>query len=383
MIDSTHEKARQLAREFKIGITFLAVLFCIFIGVVYRRYRMSFVEPQTKFVAQTTQPDSATTAPVTGQHADLRSSFSQEIPDSENLDGSPTFRNPRDHAIQPPPTVLPPPSDFRARSPVRDAPSTNEVSGGSFQPIASSENDRVAVEEAFISPSRPSGETFAPAPNLTPASAPEVNSPTTLQLAPPVLTEPAAFEEHPEAVQAVRRTQFQESAVQGQRLDAAHEPSSEPPMTLAIDSSSKPIDQSTRVEPIRVGDSFWLIAQRAYGNGGYFRALYEHNRERFPEPDQLPVGARVEIPSTANLRQRFPEFCPMASEESVASDRASETSDSVRFYTVVGGESLFDVARFQLGQGSRYVEILQLNRDALDGTRETLPAGLRLRLPPR
>ena len=115
---------------------------------------------------------------------------------------------------------------------------------------------------------------------------------------------------------------------------------------------------------IRPNDSFWKISQRVYGDGSYFRALYEHNRHRFPNPDSLPVGKLVDTPSS--LTQ--------------ASNDTSLPGDS-RLYIARPGESLFDVARLQLGQASRYVEILRLNPSFAADASTPLTAGRHLRIP--
>ena len=148
------------------------------------------------------------------------------------------------------------------------------------------------------------------------------------------------------------------------------------------------------IEQIRENDSFWLISQRAYGTGAYFRALYEHNRREFPEPDRLPVGALVEILPREALRERYAGFCPPRDESAasvptvatnpramVPPSNAGDTSS--RTYQVRGGESLFDIARHELGQASRYIEILELNQSQLNDQLEDLPKGLTLQLPDR
>jgi hypothetical protein len=55
-------------------------------------------------------------------------------------------------------------------------------------------------------------------------------------------------------------------------------------------------------------------------------------------------------------------------------------------YTTRSGDTLFDIARDQLGQASRYLELLQRNADRLPsdtGHATRLPEGIKLLLPPR
>ena len=80
-----------------------------------------------------------------------------------------------------------------------------------------------------------------------------------------------------------------------------------------IDRQKQPaLPRTMQVQP---NDSFWLISERAYGTGVYFQALYEHNRPRFPEPDRLPPGAAVAIPTLTELRNKYGKFCPESRSE--------------------------------------------------------------------
>ncbi len=60
---------------------------------------------------------------------------------------------------------------------------------------------------------------------------------------------------------------------------------------------------------------------------------------------------------------------------------APQPSGAVRTYTVAQGDSLFSIARRQLGKASRWAEIYDLNRDALGQNFSDLPPGTRLVLP--
>jgi hypothetical protein len=57
-------------------------------------------------------------------------------------------------------------------------------------------------------------------------------------------------------------------------------------------------------------DTFWLIARKVYGEPGYYRALYEHNRRTHPRADKLPAGTLLETPDAETLERLYPEFCP-------------------------------------------------------------------------
>ena len=130
-------------------------------------------------------------------------------------------------------------------------------------------------------------------------------------------------------------------------------------------------------------DSFWLIAQRVYGDGRYFNALYEFNRDQVESFNDIPAGTRISTPPVDQLRQRWPDLCPR---ETFAVTTPVETVNDPDGYTTEPGDTLFEIARNELGQASRYLEILDLNRDRLapgTGHETALPPGTRIRLPVR
>lgn len=139
------------------------------------------------------------------------------------------------------------------------------------------------------------------------------------------------------------------------------------------------------VEP---GDSFWIIAKKVYGNGGFFKALQEHNRARFITPSNLQVGDEVLTPSVAELRDLYSGLCPkerIAKPGSPAAMQASHLpvsqAGSVRPYEVQAGDTLFDIARYELGDAKRWPEIYQLNRVALGADIDYVKPGTKLMLP--
>jgi nucleoid-associated protein YgaU len=79
------------------------------------------------------------------------------------------------------------------------------------------------------------------------------------------------------------------------------------------------------------------------------------------------------------LANRFPELAP----PDFAERDPSRSIDNTK-YTTLAGDSLFEISRQQLGQASRYLELLELNRSQLPpGVNHLtrLPAGIELNLP--
>jgi nucleoid-associated protein YgaU len=144
-----------------------------------------------------------------------------------------------------------------------------------------------------------------------------------------------------------------------------------------------PADGKYTVQP---NDNLWLISEKVYGTGGYFKALYEFNRARLPRPNQLVVGSVLMVPPVTTLEQNFPGLCPKQRKSAVVRVRTLPTSTAGRrssdgVYVVAQGDTLFDIARYELGKASRWTEIYELNRDVLGEDFDYLRPGLELTMP--
>lgn len=133
-------------------------------------------------------------------------------------------------------------------------------------------------------------------------------------------------------------------------------------------------DQPYVVAP---GDNLFEISRKVYGDGSYYRALFAYNSDRYPHAEDIRSGTVLDIPPAEYLKQRYPELIGGASEGALG--RATVVSGSS--YTVREGDTLFDIARKQLGQASRWTELYELNRAALGENLENLRPGVTLRLP--
>ncbi|NBW97303.1 MAG: LysM domain-containing protein [Planctomycetia bacterium] len=57
------------------------------------------------------------------------------------------------------------------------------------------------------------------------------------------------------------------------------------------------------------GDTWWSIAERAYGDGRLYRALYAWNRRLDPRVSSAP-GTRLDIPPRSKLAAAWPQLVP-------------------------------------------------------------------------
>jgi nucleoid-associated protein YgaU len=136
---------------------------------------------------------------------------------------------------------------------------------------------------------------------------------------------------------------------------------------------------------VQPNDNYWIVSQKVYGDGGYFKAIYEHNRLRYPRADKLQVGDVLDVPHTSVLHERYADLCPKQRKVPPARNTLVPASTrhrvGERVYVVGEGDTLFDIARYELGKATRWAEIYELNRDVLGEEFDYLRPGTELVLP--
>jgi nucleoid-associated protein YgaU len=163
------------------------------------------------------------------------------------------------------------------------------------------------------------------------------------------------------------------------RRDEADRLSNEPGYNS---SSGIRADGTYEVQPL---DNFWTVSQKLYGSGSYYKALEEFNRGKSPD-GQLKVGQNILAPEAAELEKKYPNLCPKANHLEVQQNQGNTlvTASNLRgtrSYTVAEGDTLFDIARYELGKASRWAEIYELNRNTLGKDFDYLVPGTQLALP--
>jgi nucleoid-associated protein YgaU len=152
----------------------------------------------------------------------------------------------------------------------------------------------------------------------------------------------------------------------------------------------------SKIYVVTEGDTLAVIAKKFYGPKEGNRKvniarIFEANRKLLKSPDEIGVGQKLVIPP---LLASAPDKGKMVSVlsgteftkvESIGSRhllanglRAEQNSN----YVVREGDSLWQIAAEQLGNGSRYSEIAELNAGVLDNE-DNLPVGMRLKIPAR
>ena len=152
-----------------------------------------------------------------------------------------------------------------------------------------------------------------------------------------------------------------------------------------------------QVYVVKDGDNLSSIALQFYGSEEGNRrvvitALFKVNSKVLKSPDDINVGQQLIIPSLSALTgEKEKSSGGLASQifekvKSIGRDpltiKKPERASQGKSYTVRDGDSLWKIAADQLGNGSRYPEIVKLNDDVLSDE-DSLTVGMALRMPGR
>ena len=144
------------------------------------------------------------------------------------------------------------------------------------------------------------------------------------------------------------------------------------------------------------GDTLAVIARKFYGSREGSKKIniariFDANRKLLKSPDEISVGQKLIIPpllaSVPNKGKivnvlsgtEFTKVESVGKRHLLANGRQAEQSSG---YVVREGDSLWQIAAEQLGNGSRCSEIAELNAGVLDGE-DNLSVGMRLKMPAR
>lgn len=151
-----------------------------------------------------------------------------------------------------------------------------------------------------------------------------------------------------------------------------------------------------KIYVVNEGDSLAVIAQKFYGpREGNKRIniarIFDANHKLLKSPDEIYVGQKLIIPplvasvpdkgkiATVFSATEFAKVESIGKRRLLTNGRRVEQS---RWHIVREGDNLWQIAAEQLGDGSRYGEIAELNADILDNE-DNLSVGMRLRMPAR
>jgi len=151
-----------------------------------------------------------------------------------------------------------------------------------------------------------------------------------------------------------------------------------------------------KIYVVNEGDSLAGIARKFYGSREGSKKIniariFDVNRKLLKSPDEIRVGQKLIIPpllasvpdkgKIANVLSgtEFTKVESVGKRHLLANGRQAEQNSG---YVVREGDSLWQIAAEQLGNGSRCSEIAELNAGVLDGE-DNLSVGMRLKMPAR
>jgi nucleoid-associated protein YgaU len=140
------------------------------------------------------------------------------------------------------------------------------------------------------------------------------------------------------------------------------------------DRKALPSNNSSRQITVAPGDTLSGLAAVHLGSGDRWRELLEANSDQIGRPEDLRAGMTLNIPNTTSR-----------SEATVTAEPAPRSisingADPRRTYTVKAGDNLTRIANRELGDGDRWRDILEANRDVLSDA-DDIYAGMTLKLP--
>lgn len=137
-----------------------------------------------------------------------------------------------------------------------------------------------------------------------------------------------------------------------------------------------------KTHEIQSGDALSKIASAAYGSAspGIVKALAAYNG--LDDPGLIQKGQTIRIPPVELLINPGDRPAPARTAQNASRRAAIErpAANDAGVYTVKAGDTLSRIARNELGQETRWTEILKLNRDRLKSP-DRLTEGMKLRMP--
>jgi nucleoid-associated protein YgaU len=133
---------------------------------------------------------------------------------------------------------------------------------------------------------------------------------------------------------------------------------------------------------VQAGDSLSRVAARHYGSRSksVIDAVFDANRATMSSPDALKVGQVILLPEIEGVSRQSSSPPAQADAGRSAPPASPAPPTEYRPYQVRKGDRYITIAKEQLGDGSRWREIAELNRDVFPDPAK-IRYGVRIRLP--
>ncbi len=125
---------------------------------------------------------------------------------------------------------------------------------------------------------------------------------------------------------------------------------------------------------VKPGENLWKISSQYYGAGQYWKSILRANSDTLSSAEDLKKEMTLTIPAPPNQDQAS------TSSSSSPEDPPSEAGPGQSWYKLKKGENLWEVAKNELGDGTKYKDILDANRDRIEDP-DNIKSGTWLLLP--
>jgi len=134
-------------------------------------------------------------------------------------------------------------------------------------------------------------------------------------------------------------------------------------------------EEVERVHVVKKYDTLAILAEQYYGSQRHADVILKAN----PQVDvrRLKLGTKLRIPPLAAATSRPAE----STDKTKPAPAPVETKPGETFYTVKSGDSFYSIARTVYGDGERWHELHQMNKDVCPEPHQLKP-GMKLRLAP-
>ena len=148
--------------------------------------------------------------------------------------------------------------------------------------------------------------------------------------------------------------------------------------------ASKTPAKPSRRYTVKPGDTLTRIAKQHYGRstGAVVNAIYQANRSNLASPDALRVNAELVLPEIEGAAPQSIVSGGKRSASRVASKPSPSKSPAAGFkwYQIKKNDRYVSIARDQLGDGDRWREIYEMNKDKFPDP-QRIRHGVRIKLP--
>ena len=130
---------------------------------------------------------------------------------------------------------------------------------------------------------------------------------------------------------------------------------------------------------VQTGDTLWNIAASYLGDGNRYPEIYELNRTVIgPNPNLIYPGMVLKIPTNSNNNDKTHVV--------VSGNLYTHFIKKINwlynnFHVYIKGDTLWDLSQKYLGEGKRYTEIYELNKNVIGPNPNLIYPGQVLRLP--